>query len=90
MHIVENDRIVIISTYDIINKRTEGKIYSKVEAKEEILVAKIIEKPKGTAKLNILKEYRGKSYIKEDFEELKPEFISYANMWNLRESRGVC
>lgn len=90
MHIVENDRIVIISTYDIINKRTEGKVLSKVEAQEEILVANIIEKPKGTAKLNILKEYKGKSYIEEDFEELKSEFISYANMWSSRESKGIC
>lgn len=89
MEILATDRIDIIAQYDLTRKRVEGKVYSKIEGKEKVKVAYVIENPQGTSKLYVLAEYRDRDYIVEDYEKLKEQFVNYANMWSARAGRGI-
>lgn len=90
MEIIKTKKVDIRVRYDIETKKTEGDVYSKVEGKDEVLVGHVVEEPKGTCRLELLRGYENREYIKKEVEKLKPEFANYANMWTARESRGVC
>lgn len=81
------EKITVKMSYDIIDNITSGKVYSK-ESHEELGI--VVEEPKGTCKLELKEENKNKEYIKEEFEKLKPELVSYANMWAARAGRGKC
>ncbi|MCI8361687.1 MAG: hypothetical protein HFJ41_00750 [Clostridia bacterium] len=86
----ETDNIIVSLRYDIEYKKTTGEIYSKVEGEQkEHCVGSVVENPIGIPEVRILKKYNNRSYIKEDFEKLKPKIESYINMWRERASRDV-
>lgn len=87
MHLVETDRIIMTARYYIEEKETNGKIYSK---ENDQCIGTVCKRLGEKTKLNIFPQYRKKRYIKEDCEELKKEFESYALMWEERASRGYC
>lgn len=90
MEVLTAERINILAKYDIEESRVRGDVYSKVEGDKEVRVGCVIEDPKGVIKLYVQSEYRDKDYIIEDYEKLRDELVSYANMWAARASRGKC
>lgn len=90
MELIQTPRICIRATYDLLEKRVKGEVYSKIEGEAEVHVGTVLEEPKGASQLSILSEYRDKDYIVEDYEELKGQIADYANMWTARASRGIC
>lgn len=89
MQFYETDKVVVSLKYDIEYKKTIGEIYSKIEENAHC-VGTISESSIGIPELQIFRKYNNKSYIKKDFEKLKPEIKSYMNMWHERASRGFC
>lgn len=87
----QTDKIDLVVKYDIITRKTSGIIYSKIEnTSNPIPVATIEEEPIGSSHLCILPNYNGKSYIKEEYEKVKSDFVNYAKFWHSRASRGIC
>ena len=90
MEIFSTSKIDLLATYDIVEEQVVGKLYSKIESSESIYVGDVSEDHMGFIQLSIFPPYSDKSYISEDFEKLKGDFINYASFWHSRESRGIC
>ncbi len=97
MEVLNTSRINIRVKYDLENGQTTGKVYSEIEKEgEDVYVGYVTEEVAGTGTLYVLPEFECKEYIKEDFELLKPDFASVANMWaakrantnNKKQKRG--
>ncbi|MCI8344397.1 MAG: hypothetical protein HFJ42_00150 [Clostridia bacterium] len=97
MEVLRTSRIHIRVKYDLESMKTTGKVYSEIEKEgEDMYVGDVTEEVAGTGTLHILQQFKDKQYIKEDFELLKPEFASIANMWaakreytNIKTKRGI-
>lgn len=84
-------RTAIRVKYDIESKQTRGNIYTKDEkVGQEVCVGYITDEIKGTGTIHIYNKYKNIEHIKEDVEELKPEFAAISNMWEARAARGFC
>ncbi len=93
MQIYETNQIDVRLKYDIVDGVTSGEIYLKTEEgdkEKELWIGSITEGPKGTCKINVIKKFAYDSDIKEDLKKLKPEIVSFINMWHERASRGYC
>ena len=91
MEVLTATKINIRVSYDIEEKKTKGKVYSKVEKEgEEIYIGYVTEEVAGTGTLHVLPEFEDKEYIREDFEALKPDFAAVANMWTAKRAYGAC
>lgn len=91
MEVLNTARINIRVRYDIEEGKTTGEVYSEVEKEgEDVYVGYVTEEVAGTGTLHVLPEFEDKEYIKEDFEELKTDFASVANMWAAKRAYGGC
>lgn len=86
MEIITTAKIEIRARYDICDRVTYGKVYSK---EDNVHVADIREVGRGSIELKMLPGFEDREeYVKADFEQkLKPELVDYANFWHAREDR---
>ena len=85
MEIISTAKIAIRARYDICDRITYGKVYSKEDNQH---VANVKEVGYGTIELEMLPGFEErKDYVEADFEKLRTELVDYANFWHAREDR---
>jgi len=91
MQLYSTERIDIIVGYNLLSKISEGKIFSKIEKENPVVVGHITEKNSGDWELRLIcSSENDREYVVEDCKELKPMLNEYADMWRERNKRGVC